>query len=109
MLSPVETGILHPIADLALSQPREPLWVLAVAGVLAVFVVVSRRAWRSVRFVVTIAHEGGHAGVALLSLRRVHHVRLHTDTSGLTVTSGKPTGPGMIATAAAGYLSPSVL
>lgn len=109
MLGPVETGILHPIADFALSRTREPLWVTGAAGAVALAVVADHRLWRFFRFVVTIAHEGGHAGVALLSRRTVHHVRLHADTSGLTVTSGRPTGPGMIATAAAGYLSPSVL
>jgi hypothetical protein len=58
---------------------------------------------------VTLVHEAGHAGVAVLTGRRLNGIRLHTDTSGLTVSSGKPRGPGMIATAAAGYLAPAVL
>jgi hypothetical protein len=54
-------------------------------------------------------HEAGHASVAVLTGRRLNGIRLHTDTSGLTVSSGKPRGPGMIATAAAGYLAPAAL
>lgn len=61
------------------------------------------------RHLVTLVHEAGHAVVALLTGRRLNGIRLHTDTSGLTVSSGKPRGPGMIATAAAGYLAPAVL
>ena len=66
-------------------------------------------AWSITRHLVTLVHEAGHAAVAVLTGRRLNGIRLHTDTSGLTVSSGKPRGPGMIATAAAGYLAPSVL
>jgi hypothetical protein len=58
---------------------------------------------------VTLVHEAGHAVVALLTGRRLNAIRLHQDTSGLTITSGRPRGPVMIATAAAGYLAPAVL
>lgn len=40
---------------------------------------------------------------------RLSGIRLHSDTSGLTVSSGKPTGPGMILTAAVSYTAPSLL
>jgi hypothetical protein len=59
--------------------------------------------------VITIAHEGGHALVGLMTGRRLSGIRLHSDTSGLTVTRGRPTGPGMVATSMAGYLTPSLL
>lgn len=65
--------------------------------------------WSVTRHVVTLVHEAGHAIVALLTGRRLNGIRLHTDTSGLTVSSGKPRGAGMIATAAAGYLAPALL
>ncbi len=58
---------------------------------------------------ITIAHEGGHAVVGLLAGRRLGGIRLHSDTSGVTVTSGRPRGLGMIATVAAGYVMPSLL
>ncbi len=58
---------------------------------------------------VTIAHEGGHAVVGLLAGRRLAGIRLHSDTSGLTVTRGRPSGPGMVAMLMAGYLAPAAL
>jgi hypothetical protein len=65
--------------------------------------------WHYARHVVTLVHEAGHAMVALLTGRRLNAVRLHSDTSGHTISSGRPRGPGMVAMAAAGYLAPSVL
>ena len=65
--------------------------------------------WSATRHLVTLVHEAGHAVVAVLTGRRLNGIRLHTDTSGLTVSSGKPRGAGMIATAAAGYLAPAAL
>ncbi len=66
-------------------------------------------AWRFSRHAVTLVHELGHAGVAVATGRRLNGISLHADTSGLTVSRGKPRGPGMVATAAAGYLAPSVV
>lgn len=86
-----------------------PTWVAAVALVLAVAVIAYRPAWRITRTGITIVHEAGHAAVALLVGRRLKSIRLHNDTSGLTLSSGRPTGPGMVATLAAGYLTPSIL
>lgn len=57
----------------------------------------------------TLVHEAGHAIVAVLTGRRLNAIRLHTDTSGLTLSTGRPRGPGMMATAAAGYLAPAAL
>lgn len=75
----------------------------------AVALVVVPQAWGFTRHIVTLVHEAGHAVVAVLTGRRLGGIRLHTDTSGLTVSSGKPRGPGMIATAGAGYLAPAAL
>ncbi|WP_256372174.1 M50 family metallopeptidase [Aeromicrobium sp. A1-2] len=75
----------------------------------AVVLVVVPPIWSLTRHLVTLVHEAGHALVAVLTGRRLNGIRLHTDTSGLTVSSGKPRGPGMIATAAAGYLAPAGL
>ncbi len=84
-------------------------WVVVATGVAALFVVVVDAVWRRARNVVTIVHEGGHAVTALLTGRRLTGIRLHSDTSGLTLSVGKPRGPGMVATAVAGYLSPSLV
>jgi hypothetical protein len=75
----------------------------------ALGVVVYRPSWHISRGLITVAHEGGHALVALLTRRKLQGIRLHSDTSGVTLTRGRPTGPGMIFTAAAGYVAPSLL
>src|SRR4051812_25489656 len=58
---------------------------------------------------ITIAHEGGHALAAVLTGRRLSGIRLHSDTSGLTLSRGKPRGFGMIMTGLAGYTTPSLI
>ena len=80
-----------------------------VVAVVALVLVVHNGLWRLLRNVVTIAHEGGHAVVALISGRKLNGIRLHSDTSGLTVSTGKATGPGMVFTLLAGYPTVSLL
>lgn len=91
------------------TQPDPALWLVVVTGVVALAAVVPRGAWLITRNAITIAHEGGHGLTALLSGRRLDGIRLHSDTSGLTVSRGKPTGLGMVLTAAAGYPAASLL
>jgi len=67
------------------------------------------QAWAVTRHVATLVHEAGHAIVAVATGRRLNGIRLHSDTSGLTVSTGRRTGPGMVATAAAGYPAPSAV
>jgi hypothetical protein len=83
--------------------------LVAGTGVVALFTVAHRGVWRVSRNVVTIAHEGGHAVVALLSGRRLQGIRLHSDTSGVTLSKGRARGPGMVFTAMAGYVTPCLL
>lgn len=90
-------------------QPDPPHWLVWGTAAAALLAVVVRPVWRVGRTVVTIAHEGGHGLMALLTRRELSGIRLHSDTSGLTVSSGRPTGPGMVLTAAAGYPAPSLL
>lgn len=91
------------------SQPLPGRPAVALTALVAAAAVAYRPVWGVLRHVVTIAHEGGHAAVATATGRRLHGVRLHSDTSGLTVSAGRPTGPGVVLTLLAGYLSPSVL
>jgi len=91
------------------SQPDPDLWVVIATLVAALAVVVPPGVWRVARNAITIAHEGGHGLVALLTGRTLTGIRLHSDTSGLTVSRGKPYGLGMILTAAAGYTAPPLL
>jgi hypothetical protein len=81
--------------------------LLGTAAVAAVLVL-SPALWRPTRHVVTIAHEGAHGLVALAAGRRLSGIRLHSDTSGLTVSAGRPTGLGMVLTCAAGYTGPAL-
>ncbi|WKU04162.1 M50 family metallopeptidase [Micromonospora sp. HUAS LYJ1] len=91
------------------AQPDPPPLLVVLTAVAALVVVAVRSSWRVARNAVTIAHEGGHALAALLTGRRLHGIRLHSDTSGLTLSAGHPTGPGMILTLLAGYVAPSLV
>lgn len=82
--------------------------VLAMCG-LALAIVLFRPTWRSTRHVITIAHEAAHAFAALLTGRKLEGIRLHSDTSGVTVSRGRARGFGMVVTAFAGYVGPSLI
>ncbi|MFJ6842518.1 M50 family metallopeptidase [Streptomyces griseoluteus] len=91
------------------TQPGPDLWVVLATLAAALAVVAPHPVWRVARNAITIAHEGGHGLIALVTGRKLTGIRLHSDTSGLTVSRGKPYGLGMILTAAAGYTAPSLL
>jgi peptidase M50B-like protein len=90
------------------TQPAPEPAVVVTVALVALALVLLPRAWSLTRHVVTISHEGGHALVAVLTGRRLMGIRLHADTSGVTLSRGRPTGPGMVAMLAAGYLAPAV-
>lgn len=83
--------------------------LVVVLMVAAVVLTGERSTWRVLRNVVTIAHESGHAVAALLMGRELAGIKLHSDTSGVTLSRGKARGPGMIVTAIAGYPAPSLI
>ena len=89
-------------------DPPSNLMVLAMCAI-ALVVVLFRPLWHVTRHVITIAHEASHALGALLTGRKLEGIRLHSDTSGLTVSRGKPRGPGMVITAFAGYVGPGII
>lgn len=89
------------------TQPPPTPGVTAVIGVVALAAVLL--AWPLVRLLVTVCHEAGHAVIATLVGRKLRGIRVHSDTSGLTVSRGRPTGPGMVATLFAGYPTASVV
>ncbi len=91
------------------SQPLPPAWLIGATALAALIIVTSNGSWRMAGKVITIAHEGGHALVSVLSGRRLEGIRLHADSSGVTYSRGKRHGPGLVATAAAGYLAPPLL
>ncbi|MFL9677694.1 MULTISPECIES: M50 family metallopeptidase [Streptomyces] len=95
--------------DLFAPQAAPAEWLVIATGVAALAVTVPRRTWLLARNTITIAHEGGHALVALAARRRLEAIRLHSDTSGVTVTRGRPTGLGVVLTLAAGYTAAPLL
>lgn len=102
-------SILSEIWSRATEQlPPPEQWVVWATAAVALVAVLSPP-WRLTRHVVTIAHEGGHALLALVTGRRLSGIRLHSDTSGLTVSYGKPRGFGMVCTAFAGYTAPGLV
>lgn len=107
---PIQQSIPAEIWD-QIKTPTDALEVgpalIVVAAIAAL--VIWRPTWRVLRNVITIAHEGAHAFVALLVGRKLQAITLHSDTSGLTVSRGKPRGFGMILTAFAGYTGPAVV
>jgi hypothetical protein len=90
-------------------QPLPPRWLVLASGAAALAVVVSSQLWPVARNVVTIVHEGGHALAALATGRRLAGVRLYRSTAGETRSAGRADGPGIVATAAAGYPAPPLL
>jgi Peptidase M50B-like len=102
------TATLQRAVDtIALLIDEHPVMLLAAA--LALLTVLWSAMWRWARTVVTIAHEGGHALVAVLAGRGLTGIRLHADTSGLTVSTGARRGPGLVCTFLGGYPAPSLL
>lgn len=89
-------------------QPVPPPSVVFATGAVALLCLAIPALWHLSRHVLTLVHEASHALVAVLTGRRLAGIRLHSDTSGLTVSVGRPTGPGMVATAAAGYVGPAL-
>jgi hypothetical protein len=96
-------------ARLTSVSPEASTGLVLVSGAVAVLMVSVPALWRRTRHLVTIAHEGAHGVAALVSGRQLAGIRLHSDTSGLTVSRGRSSGPGMVATAAAGYVGPALL
>lgn len=92
----------------SVQPPLSWLWVLLL-GAVALAVTWTPLGYRVVRHLGTLVHEAGHAVVAVLVGRRLSGIRLHSDTSGLTVSRGRRTGPGMVATLLAGYPAPALL
>lgn len=88
-------------------QPEPQVVLLVVVAALAL--VVYPPTWHWVRHLITVVHEAGHAFAAVLVGRRLTGIHLHSDTSGLTVSRGRPRGPGMVVMLCAGYLAPAAL
>ncbi len=91
---------------MAATEDPDDRWLIAVA-VVGLLVGLSR--WRIVTTAVTVAHESGHALVAVLTRRRAVRVRIHADGSGSTHMVGKPHGLADTVVALVGYPFPAVV
>ncbi|WP_017932874.1 M50 family metallopeptidase [Nocardioides sp. Iso805N] len=95
--------------QLTATQPvPDARWVVG-CGLVAFVLVGWHLTWPWIRLAVTVVHEAGHALVAVLVGRRLAGIKVHSDTSGVTVSRGRPRGPGMVVMLMAGYLAPAVL
>lgn len=108
--SAIARQMLQELWDRATSmQPPLPeSWVIAI-GIVALVLTWSPIGYRVARHLATLLHEAGHALIGILVGRKLSGIRLHSDTSGLTLSRGKPTGPGMVFTLLAGYPAPAVV
>src|SRR5699024_11236829 len=85
--SPGAEGVAGLVADVGA--------IAWLTGGLALLVVILPLPWRISRTVVTIVHESGHALTGFAVGRRLRGIRLHSDTSGVTVSRGRRSGPGI--------------
>ncbi|MEU6559738.1 M50 family metallopeptidase [Nocardia nova] len=108
-LSQVSDAVSSVTDRLTTISPQPPVWVVIATAVVAAAVVIYRPVWRVLRTCVTIAHEIGHAVVAICTGRTLSGIRLHSDTSGVTVSRGRSRGFGMVLTTLAGYPAPSAV
>src|SRR3954451_10086855 len=88
--------------------PDLPTSVLLGCVAAAALLVLSPTLWRLTRHAGTIAHRGAHRAVALAAGRRLSGIRLHADSSGLTVSARRSYGPGMVRPRAAVYSGPGL-
>ena len=118
----MDAGRLTETGSGALFGPAQQLWdratatqpppsgtVILATAVAALLLVMVPSFWTRTRHAVTLVHEGAHATAAVLTGRRLSGIRLHSDTSGLTVSVGRAHGPGMVTTVVVGYVGPALL
>lgn len=97
------------IGDRWATSDPPPLWVVALALAVIIATAAVRPLWHITRNAITVIHEMGHATVAWMMGRRIQGIRLHSDTSGLTITQGRPNGLGVLLTFLSGYTAPGLL
>lgn len=90
----------------SLSENHPPTNLTIAISLLISLPLLSPILWPTTRNLITVIHELGHALVAVLFGRRTKGIKINSDTSGVTITRGKPYGLGVIFTALAGYTSP---
>ena len=90
-------------------EVAEALTRPVVSGALAVVIVLVLVAGGSVAVLDTVAHEGAHVAVGMLTGRRVLNFEVTDGDSGGTYSEKTGWGPGRILTSFAGYVAPPLL
>lgn len=90
------------------APPSVGLTGILVIAVAAAVLCVPRRSWRIFGLFVTVVHELGHVGAALLTLQRVTGITLRLDHSGTTTSLGRG-GRRAAFTTFWGYPAPAVV
>jgi len=91
------------------AEPLPPRLLILGTAVAALILVGWRRAWPLSRTVVTIATRAATHWSRWRRAAGSTECGCTGSTAGLTVSAGNASGPGIVATAAAGYLSPPLL
>lgn len=85
------------------------LIVAVIALALSLAIVTFSKSWRIARFFVTLIHEWSHAMAAVMVGRRLKSIVLNFDSSGVTGSTGKGKGLGVIIKTMAGYPGPALM
>lgn len=97
------------VEDTVLTADTDQTWWI-IGIIFAVFALMQTPLWAKVlKLNSTIIHEMGHSIVAKLTGRKLHGIKVHSDSSGVSVSAGKPHGIGMILTTIAGYPAPAIM
>lgn len=104
-------SIVDWVTSLPFWNAYEPpqLWALITAFAVVLLCLIVPPAWHLARNAVTIVHEMGHVTMAFLMRRRISGIKLHSDTSGLAITRGKPSGIGILLVSISGYTAPGIV
>lgn len=97
--------------ELAQNQPESqplPHSIAVPVGLVVLLGFLVDGIWRLAQHIGVIAHEGAHAVAGWSTGRKVSGVRLNSNATGTTSTTGPDRGPGRVITAFAGYVGPSL-
>lgn len=84
-------------------------WAIFIVAIAVATLVSVPAIWSKIRQAATIVHEMGHAVVGYIFGRKIDGISLHSDTSGVTTSRGKPYGLGFLLSVLSGYPAPSFL
>lgn len=97
------------VESVLLTGDTDYTWFILGGIALAFIAVWSDNVWDRVKFSSTLIHEIGHSVMAIATGRRLHGLKVHSDSSGVSVSSGRDKGLGMLLTVVAGYPAPGLL